>query len=112
MKKVPITPMRPTTGQWKQVKQTIAAAAKHAGALAMEKGNLDHTGMQMLLVRGDELRQAVQEATLEAVQRLSLPHWYANEEVPSSYGYLSGYTIPKTLAEQVAMLRELFPQLL
>lgn len=36
---------------------------------------------------------------------------YKNEEVRSTYGYLSGYTKPKSIADQVKILRDLFPQL-
>ncbi len=36
---------------------------------------------------------------------------YKNEEVLSTYGYLSGYTTPKSIADQVNILRDLFPQL-
>ncbi|MFA4872084.1 MAG: hypothetical protein WC610_03465 [Patescibacteria group bacterium] len=38
------------------------------------------------------------------------PNQFANEEVVSNYGYLSGYK-PKSLAEQIARLKELFPGL-
>jgi hypothetical protein len=36
---------------------------------------------------------------------------YADEEVESNYGYISGYTKPKSLLEQMKRLRELFPGL-
>lgn len=36
---------------------------------------------------------------------------YKSEEVRSTYGYLSGYTQPKSIADQVKILRDLFPQL-
>lgn len=39
------------------------------------------------------------------------PDEYKDEEVKSSYGYLSGYRRPNGIAEQVAILRQLFPQL-
>jgi hypothetical protein len=35
---------------------------------------------------------------------------FASEEVPSNYGYLSGYTKPRPLEEQAAVLREAFPE--
>ncbi len=36
------------------------------------------------------------------------PKLYADEEVPSSYGYLSGYTKPKDVIAQSNLLRQLF----
>jgi hypothetical protein len=44
------------------------------------------------------------------IEKHSSTNQFAAEEVPSSYGYLSGYT-PKPIAEQVKLLREFFPQL-
>lgn len=44
-----------------------------------------------------------------AENRLTDKH--KDEEVKSSYGYLSGYRAPKPVAEQVKILRGLFPQL-
>ena len=75
---------------------------------AYDKAGLDADSAQQLNERGDELRAGV----AELIARLSVSNQFANEEVSSTYGYLSGYTAPKTLAEQVAKLRELFPQLL
>ena len=111
MKKPSITSTQPTAGQWRQIHQTIKAAATHAGMVALKKGGVDRAGMQILLGRGDELQQAIAEAAAAAVKQLSMVNQFTNEEVASKYGYLSGYTGPKTLSEQVAKLRELFPQL-
>lgn len=47
----------------------------------------------------------------ELIQQCSATNQFANEEVKSRYGYLSGYTKPKPLAKQVTLLRQLFPEL-
>ncbi|HAL50371.1 TPA: hypothetical protein DDY56_02745, partial [Candidatus Uhrbacteria bacterium] len=36
---------------------------------------------------------------------------FANEEVPSTFGYHSGYQAPKPILEQVAILKTHFPEL-
>src|SRR3989338_10306849 len=45
------------------------------------------------------------------IARSRLPNDFAKEEVPSTYRYRSGYKKPKPIAEQIAILRTLFPQL-
>lgn len=72
----------------------------------LDKVALDDSGAQRLIEHGDEL----QEGLKELLERLSVTDQFADEEVESSYGYRSGYT-PKSVAEQVKRLRELFPEL-
>lgn len=45
---------------------------------------------------------------LAILRKYATPNEYANEEVPSSYGYLSGYRVPKPIAEQMRILRQHF----
>lgn len=75
----------------------------------------DQAGIQKVIERGDEYGAAVEreitpiiEATLRA---LSLTDEYASEEVQSNYGYLSGYSTPKSIADQIVILRQFFPDL-
>ncbi|MCP6726858.1 MAG: hypothetical protein KJI69_02345 [Patescibacteria group bacterium] len=77
-----------------------------AAERALVEVGLDKDGIQNLIERGDEFHAHV----IAGIRKLSLSNQYADEKVKSNYGYLSGYT-PKGIAEQVAILRELFPEL-
>ena len=49
---------------------------------------------------------------IEAVLRTyAMPNEYADEEVSSNYGYLSGYREAAPIAEQMRILRDYFPEL-
>jgi hypothetical protein len=52
----------------------------------------------------------LRQHAVRKIAELSVSNRFANEEVESKYGYLSGYT-PKGLTEQCNRLRELFPGL-
>lgn len=71
---------------------------------AYNKAKLDDDSAQLLNERGDELKAGISEL----IARLSVTNQFADEEVESSYGYLSGYTKPKTIAQQVNILSGLF----
>jgi hypothetical protein len=71
---------------------------------AYDKAKLDDDSAQLLNERGDELKAGVSEL----IAKLSITNQYADEETESTYGYLSGYTKPKTIAEQVNILSGLF----
>lgn len=67
--------------------------------------NLQKDGAQRPIVEnGGEFQTELKKL----VERFSITNQYANEEVSSSYGYLSGYK-PKGITEQTNRLRELFP---
>mgnify|MGYP006977220926 FL=1 len=66
--------------------------------------NLQKDGAQRLIENGGEFQTELKKL----VERFSITNQYADEEVESSYGYLSGYT-PKGITEQTNRLRELFP---
>lgn len=65
--------------------------------------NLQKDGAQRLIENGGEFQAELKKL----VERFSITNEYADEEVESSYGYLSGYT-PKGITEQTNRLRELF----
>lgn len=49
------------------------------------------------------------QAMLDAIKKHSVSNEFADEEVSSTYGYLSGYTKPKDVLWQSNRLREIFP---
>ena len=73
---------------------------------AYNKANLDDERAQRL----NESPEFI-EALRELIQQWSATNQFADEEVASTYGYLSGYTTPKPIADQVKQLREFFPDL-
>lgn len=66
--------------------------------------SLQKDGAQRLIENGGEFQVELKKL----VERFSVTNQYADEEVESSYGYLSGYK-PKGITEQTNRLRELFP---
>jgi hypothetical protein len=74
---------------------------------ALNKARLDEDQAQRVFEHGGEL----QEDFLAILAKYGTPNEFANEEVPSNYGYLSGYRKAKPLPEQMRILREYFPQL-
>jgi len=66
--------------------------------------NLQKDGAQHLIEKGGEFQTELEKL----VERFSIAGRCADEEVESSYGYLSGYK-PKGITEQTNRLRELFP---
>jgi len=89
-----------TDGQKKQVKRFAEDAIDRAFA----EGVLDKDGIQKLVEKGDEFQTDI----VASIRRLSVSNQFADEEVESSYGYLSGYK-PKGITEQTNRLRELIP---
>jgi len=89
-----------TDGQKKQVKRFAEDAIDRAFA----EGVLDKDGIQKLVEKGDEF----QDDIVASIRRLSVFNQFADEEVESSCGYLSGYK-PKGITEQTNRLRELIP---
>jgi len=68
--------------------------------------NLQKDGAQCLIKNGGEFQSELKKL----VERFSITNQYADEEVESSYGYLSGYKPNgKGITEQTNRLRELFP---
>lgn len=68
--------------------------------------NLQKDGAQRLIENGGDFQAELKRL----VERFSITNQYADEEVESSCGYLSGYTPNgKGITEQTNRLRELFP---
>lgn len=94
-----------TAGQLKQINRLVADAVEK---IVTELG-LDKDGAQRVIEHGDELVGNVGTVTLATLKDLSVTDKYKDEEVKSSYGYLSGYKKPKGITEQTNILRQLFP---
>jgi hypothetical protein len=93
-----------TTGQIRQ----ITTVGSDAVAKTVEEFGLDKDGAQRVYEHGDELAAEIRNITKAVLARLSVSNQYASEEVPSKYGYLSGYTRPMDIIPQTNKLRQLF----
>lgn len=93
-----MTTMLITQGQIKQVKRLTEDAVDSAIAESI----LDKGALQTLIENGDELQADI----TASMRRLSVSNQFADEEVLSNYGYLSGYK-PKGITEQTNRLRQL-----
>ena len=61
-----------TSGQGKQIVRFVADAAEAAAKSAVAQANfLDKDGAQLVIVRGDELKVAIERATLSILEQLS-----------------------------------------
>ena len=58
-----------------------------------------------------EFAKSLRQFAIEKMHEFGVVNEYADEEVESEYGYLSGYKKPVDLYEQCGKLRELFPGL-
>lgn len=90
-----------TDGQKKQVKRF----AEDAVDRAVVEGVLDKDGIQKLIENGDEFQADI----IVSIKKHSFFNQFADEEVESSYEYLSGYRKTKGMTEQVNILRQLIP---
>ena len=94
-----------TAGQIKQINRFGSdAIEKVLGELG-----LDNPGAQRVIEHGDEFAEAIRMAALASLKDLSVSDKFKDEEVESSYGYLSGYRKPKSITEQCNILRQIFP---
>jgi len=89
-----------TSGQTKQFKRFVEDAADKA----LAEVGLDKDGLQKLIENGDEFQAHI----ITGIRELSVSNQFADEEVKSSYGYLSGYK-PKGITGQTNILRQLIP---
>lgn len=101
MKKTSITNTSITDGQKKQIRRF----AEDAVDRAIAEGFLDKDSIQKLIENGDEFQVDI----TTSIKKHSLSNQFADEEVESSYGYLSGYNKPNGITEQTNILRQLFP---
>jgi len=102
-----ITQSKATTGQIKQINRFGSDAIEKV----LDELGLDNPGAQRVIEHGDEFAVRIREATILALKDLSITDKYKNEEVVSNYGYLSGYTCPRSITEQCNILRQIFPGL-
>jgi hypothetical protein len=91
-----------TDGQRKQYLRFVEDAAERA----LKEVDLDKGGLQTLIEHGDEFQTRI----ITGIRELAGRNLFADEEVESEYGYLSGYQ-PKPTNDQIARLRGLFPEL-
>lgn len=89
-----------TSGQEKQFKRFVEDATEKA----LREVGLDKDGLQRLIENGGELQADI----VASIKKHSISSQFADEEVKSNYGYLSGYK-PKGITEQTNILRQLFP---
>jgi len=99
-----ITQTTATAGQVKQINRFGSDAIEKVLA---ELG-LDNPGAQRVIEHGDDFAEAIRTAAITSLKDLSVSDKFKDEEVESSYGYLSGYK-PKGITEQTNILRQLFP---
>ncbi|MFA4998812.1 MAG: hypothetical protein WC514_02220 [Candidatus Paceibacterota bacterium] len=92
-----------TDGQKKQVKRF----AEDAVDRAIAEGVLNKDGAQKLIMNGDEFQARI----ITDIRELSVSNQFADEEVRSSYSYLSGYKKPVPLEGQIDILRSYWPKL-
>ena len=92
-----------TSGQRKQYLRFVEDAAEKA----LEVVGLDKNGVQTLLRRGGELQGGI----IDLLCKHSVSNQFANEEVESSYGYLSGYEKPVAVSDQIDILCAHWPNL-
>ncbi len=91
-----------TDGQKKQIKRFAEDAIERAIA----DGLLNKSSAQELIENGD----AFQSRIMTGIRDLATRNQFANEEVRSSYEYPGGYGVAG-IAEQVNILRHLFPRI-
>ena len=100
-----------TKGQRMQYTRMMEDIVRHGTKLALEKVEADSEGWQRVLGNGDELKLAVAEVIVAKTRELSVSNPYADEEVASNYGYLSGYGKPVGIEDQIDILRSHWPSL-
>ena len=94
-----------TKGQIRQITRVGSDAIEQV----LEELGISKDGAQRVHASGDEFAKAIHEVAKAKILDLSVTDKYKNEEVESSYGYLSGYKKPRGITEQTNRLRELIP---
>ncbi len=101
-----LTQKKATEGQNKQLIRMATDAAEKAARGYTDAGYLSKEGAERVKGNPDFVAR-IHAATVLAFAELSTTDKFKDEEVTSTYGYLSGYK-PKGLTEQCNHLRELF----
>ncbi len=99
--------MSKVASQKKRLRVLVGTGAAHGVNIALSE--LDEAGLDKVVEHGDEIRAAVIQTITTKARELSVSGQFRDEEVKSSYGYLSGYKKPKGITEQTNILRQLFP---
>ena len=97
---------RATGGQKDQIAAIVAALVKK---LVAETG-IDQAGAQKLISDASAFKDGLRDPLMAAIRAHGTINSFANEEVPSRYGYLSGYRKPNPAAQEMTDLKRLFPQ--
>lgn len=106
-----------TSGQIVKVTQLSEDAIRRAVRTVLDGLTFTDTEtfQHNVVERGDEYIAAIERKVAPIIEttlrELTISDEFANEEVASSYGYLSGYTTPRPIGEQVQILQKYFPQL-
>jgi hypothetical protein len=101
-----LTQAKVTPGQVKQITRMISDVGD-SEVVQQAIAGLTKNGAERL--KGNpEFTESVRQFVCGRIGELSVTNQFANEEVPSNYGYLSGYR-PKGLTEQCNQLCVLFP---
>lgn len=93
-----------TSGQKRQIK----GFAELALEAVLDELGLSKEAAQRVVKNGAPCQELLKEHFRSVLTQLSTPQEFADEEVESSYGYLSGYRKPRSVTEQANRLRELF----
>lgn len=97
-----------TTPQIKQITRVVIDAAEKAVADYIAQHGMDKEGAQRIHSNGQEVTSAIRAAIFTSYKELLVPGRFRNEEMNSTYGYLSGYR-PKGIIEQTNILSQIFP---
>ena len=94
-----------TPGQKRQIKGFVELAFDDV----IEELGLSKDGAQRIVKNGRPCHEQLKELLRLVLVQLATPQEFVDEEVESSYGYLSGYRQPRSVTEQANRLREIFP---
>lgn len=102
-----------TSGQIAQLNQIAESALRKAILATVDQINPSKEQAQLAIIEnGGDLQAAMNEEVspiiAEVLKRFLLPPEFSDEEVESSFGYLSDYK-PNAIVAQTNRLRELFP---
>lgn len=106
-----------TSGRVAKVSQLAEGAIRRAvGSVLENQTFIDNEILQKMVVdRGGEfgaiINRKVAPLIEDTLRELTFTNVFADEELLSDYGYLSGYALPNGLGHQLEVLREHFPNL-
>lgn len=86
-------------------RKQLTRLAEEAMAQALRVVNPSHLGAQRVHLHGNDVVHAI----VDKVRELASSDKFQDEEIVSNCGYASGYCIPRAIAEQIGLLRQIFP---